>query len=142
MTTFRWSDEERLLLGMTDPQGGKWRYVYDRQGHITETHDPLGRVAQTQWHPVWHQPETEVDAAGNTGRCVYDERGNLLAVTDPLQQNTRYQYDRHGQVVQITDARGGINTSSGMKTGSSCGTRTVPARRRPGSTTNARGLSE
>lgn len=52
---------------MTDPQGGKWRYVYDRQGHITETHDPLGRVAQTQWHPVWHQPETEVDAAGNTG---------------------------------------------------------------------------
>ncbi|MEK9231598.1 RHS repeat domain-containing protein, partial [Escherichia coli] len=66
VTTFRWSDEERLLLGMTDPQGGKWRYVYDRQGHITETHDPLGRVAQTQWHPVWHQPETEVDAAGNT----------------------------------------------------------------------------
>ncbi|MCK2869851.1 RHS repeat domain-containing protein, partial [Escherichia coli] len=54
-----------------------------------------------------HQPETEVDAAGNTWRCVYDERGNLLAVTDPLQQNTRYQYDRHGQVVQITDARGG-----------------------------------
>ncbi|ELO1960413.1 RHS repeat protein, partial [Escherichia coli] len=107
VTTFRWSDEERLLLGMTDPQGGKWRYVYDRQGHITETHDPLGRVAQTQWHPVWHQPETEVDAAGNTWRCVYDERGNLLAVTDPLQQNTRYQYDRHGQVVQITDARGG-----------------------------------
>ncbi|HGW6608382.1 TPA: DUF6531 domain-containing protein, partial [Escherichia coli] len=107
VTTFRWSDEERLLLGMTDPQGGKWRYVYDRQGHITETHDPLGRVAQTQWHPVWHQPETEVDAAGNSWRCVYDERGNLLAVTDPLQQNTRYQYDHHGQVVQITDARGG-----------------------------------
>ncbi|EOV3887225.1 TPA: RHS repeat-associated core domain-containing protein [Escherichia coli] len=107
VTTFRWSDEERLLLGMTDPQGGKWRYVYDRQGHITETHDPLGRVAQAQWHPVWHQPETEVDAAGNSWRCVYDERGNLLAVTDPLQQNTRYQYDHHGQVVQITDVRGG-----------------------------------
>ncbi|MCZ6012388.1 hypothetical protein O5149_17240 [Escherichia coli] len=97
VTTFRWSDEERLLLGMTDAQGGKWRYVYDRQGHITETHDPLGRVAQTQWHPVWHQPETEVDAAGNSWCCEYDERGNLLAVTDPLQQNTRYQYDRHGQ---------------------------------------------
>lgn len=107
VTTFRWSDEERLLLGMTDAQGGKWRYVYDRQGHITETHDPLGRVAQTQWHPVWHQPETEVDAAGNSWCCEYDERGNLLAVTDPLQQNTRYQYDRHDQVVQITDARGG-----------------------------------
>ncbi|MED9612620.1 DUF6531 domain-containing protein, partial [Escherichia marmotae] len=105
--TFRWSDEERLLLGMTDAQGGKWRYVYDRLGHITETHDPLGRVAQTQWHPVWHEPETEVDAAGNSWRCEYDERGNLLTVTDPLQQNTRYQYDRHGQVVQITDARGG-----------------------------------
>ena len=42
---------------------------------------------------------------GNTG-AVCDERGNLLAVTDPLQQNTWYQHDRHGQVVQITDARG------------------------------------
>lgn len=67
MTTFRWSDEERLLLGMTDALGGKWRYVYDRLGHLTETHDPLGRVEQTQWHPVWHQPETEVDAAGRRG---------------------------------------------------------------------------
>ncbi|MBY7187904.1 DUF6531 domain-containing protein [Escherichia ruysiae] len=105
--TFRWSDEERLLLGMSDAQGGRWRYVYDRQGHITETHDPLGRVSQTQWHPVWHEPETEVDAGGNSWRCEYDERGNLLVVTDPLQQSTRYQYDRHGQVVQITDARGG-----------------------------------
>ncbi len=45
---------------MTDAQGGKWRYVYDRLGHLTETHDPGGRVEQTQWHPVRHQPETEV----------------------------------------------------------------------------------
>lgn len=107
MTTFRWSDEERLLLGMTDAQGGKWRYVYDRLGHLTETHDPLGRVEQTQWHPVWHQPETEVDAAGAAWRYEYDERGNLQAVSDPLHQRTVYGYDRHGQVVRITDARGG-----------------------------------
>ncbi|WP_139767163.1 RHS repeat protein, partial [Salmonella enterica] len=106
-TTFRWSDEERLLLGMTDAQGGKWRYVYDRLGHLTETHDPLGRVEQTQWHPVWHQPETEVDAAGAAWRYEYDERGNLQAVSDPLHQRTVYGYDRHGQVVRITDARGG-----------------------------------
>ncbi|MGU0171094.1 hypothetical protein ACVXG8_01225 [Escherichia coli] len=58
--------------------------------HTTENYDPLGRVAQTQRHLVWHQPETEVDAAGNTWRCVYDERGTSAA-TDPLQQNTRYQ---------------------------------------------------
>ncbi|EOF5702114.1 RHS domain-containing protein, partial [Salmonella enterica] len=107
MTTFRWSDEERLLLGMTDAQGGKWRYVYDRLGHLTETHDQLGRVEQTQWHPVWHQPETEVDAAGAAWRYEYDERGNLQAVIDPLHQRTVYGYDRHGQVVRITDARGG-----------------------------------
>ncbi len=77
------------------------------RGHITETHDPLGRVAQTQWHPVWHQPETEVDAAGNSWCCEYDERGNLLAVTDPLQQNTRYQYDRHGRGADNRCAGGG-----------------------------------
>ena len=90
VTTFRWSDEERLLLGMTDAQGGKWRYVYDRQG--------ISRRRTTRWGgwhrhsgTRWHQPETEVDAAGNSWCCEYDERGNLLAVTDPLQQNTRYQ---------------------------------------------------
>ena len=49
---------------MTDAQAsGKWRHVYDRQGHITETHDPLGR-----WHrhsgTRWHQPETEVGRGG------------------------------------------------------------------------------
>ncbi|MGK4822672.1 hypothetical protein ACSLWC_22050, partial [Salmonella enterica] len=33
--------------------------------------------------------------------------GNLQAVIDPLHQRTVYGYDRHGQVVRITDARGG-----------------------------------
>ncbi|MBW6087182.1 hypothetical protein HTS61_06410 [Escherichia coli] len=42
VTTFRWSDEERLLLGMTDAQGGKWRYVYDRQGAYHGDARPAG----------------------------------------------------------------------------------------------------
>lgn len=105
MTTFRWSDEERLLLGMTDAQGGKWRYVYDRLGHLTETHDPLGRVEQTQWHPVWHQPETEVDAAGAAWRYEYDERGNLQAVSDPLHQRTEYRYDAADRLLEIRRRR-------------------------------------
>ncbi|ELL0612791.1 RHS repeat-associated core domain-containing protein [Shigella flexneri] len=131
VTTFRWSDEERLLLGMTDPQSGKWRYVYDLQGHITETHDPLGRVEQAQWHPVWHQPETEVDAAGNLlGRRAgerataensvvpfnrlmsyrgvhyrYDEFGR--AVEKEGRSGTQsYRYDAEHRMVEVTTARG------------------------------------
>ncbi|MGT0548093.1 RHS repeat-associated core domain-containing protein [Shigella flexneri] len=131
VTTFRWSDEERLLLGMTDPQGGKWRYVYDLQGHITETHDPLGRVEQAQWHPVWHQPETEVAAAGNLlGRRAgerataensvvpfnrlmsyrgvhyrYDEFGR--AVEKEGRSGTQsYRYDAEHRMVEVTTARG------------------------------------
>lgn len=131
VTTFRWSDEERLLLGMTDPQGGKWRYVYDLPGHITETHDPLGRVEQAQWHPVWHQPETEVDAAGNLlGRRAgerataensvvpfnrlmsyrgvhyrYDEFGR--AVEKEGRSGTQsYRYDAEHRMVEVTTARG------------------------------------
>ncbi|ELS3017527.1 RHS repeat protein [Shigella flexneri] len=131
VTTFRWSVEERLLLGMTDPQGGKWRYVYDLQGHITETHDPLGRVEQAQWHPVWHQPETEVDAAGNLlGRRAgerataensvvpfnrlmsyrgvhyrYDEFGR--AVEKEGRSGTQsYRYDAEHRMVEVTTARG------------------------------------
>ncbi|EKT3630955.1 RHS repeat protein [Escherichia coli] len=105
VTTFRWSDEERLLLGMTDPQGGKWRYVYDLQGHITETHDPLGRVEQAQWHPVWHQPETEVDAAGNLLGRRAGERATAENSVVPFNRlmsyrGVHYRYDEFGRAVE------------------------------------------
>ncbi|PHU49906.1 type IV secretion protein Rhs [Shigella flexneri] len=105
VTTFRWSDEERLLLGMTDPQGGKWRYVYDLQGHITETHDPLGRVEQAQWHPVWHQPETEVDAAGNLLGRLAGERATAENSVVPFNRlmsyrGVHYRYDEFGRAVE------------------------------------------
>ncbi|EOU8005186.1 RHS repeat-associated core domain-containing protein [Shigella flexneri] len=105
VTTFRWSDEERLLLGMTDPQGGKWRYVYDLQGHITETHDPLGRVEQAQWHPVWHQPETEVDAAGNLLGRRSGERATAENSVVPFNRlmsyrGVHYRYDEFGRAVE------------------------------------------
>lgn len=105
VTTFRWSDEERLLLGMTDPQGGKWRYVYDLQGHITETHDPLGRVEQAQWHPVWHQPETEVDAAGNLQGRRAGERATAENSVVPFNRlmsyrGVHYRYDEFGRAVE------------------------------------------
>ncbi len=116
VTTFRWSDEERLLLGMTDAQGGKWRYVYDRQGHITETHDPLGRVEQAQWHPVWHQPETEVDAAGRLvkytspmGRITRwqrDGQGRVRSRTDATGRRTAFGYDAYGRLVTLTNENG------------------------------------
>ncbi len=106
MTTFRWSDEERLLLGMTDAQGGKWRYVYDRLGHLTETHDPLGRVEQTQWHPVWHQPETEVDAAGWRG-VMSMMSGATCRRSATRCTSARYTGMTGTAVVRITDARGG-----------------------------------
>ncbi len=105
---FQWS-EDRLLLGMTDAQDGQWRYVYDRQGHLTETHDPLGRTEQTQWHEVWHKPLLEVNAAGHTWQHLYDERGNLIATRDPHQQQTLYHYNGHGLITKITDPRGGHN---------------------------------
>ncbi|EFW0756073.1 RHS repeat protein [Shigella flexneri] len=111
VTTFRWSDEERLLLGMTDPQGGKWRYVYDLQGHITETHDPLGRVEQAQWHPVWHQPETEVDAAGNLLGRRAGERATAENSVVPFNRlmsyrGVHYRYDEFGRAVEKEDRSG------------------------------------
>ncbi|WP_252706973.1 RHS repeat domain-containing protein, partial [Shigella flexneri] len=86
---------------------------------------------QAQWHPVWHQPETEVDAAGNLlGRRAgerataensvvpfnrlmsyrgvhyrYDEFGR--AVEKEGRSGTQsYRYDAEHRMVEVTTARG------------------------------------
>uniref|UniRef100_UPI0035A34BF4 RHS repeat domain-containing protein n=1 Tax=Snodgrassella alvi TaxID=1196083 RepID=UPI0035A34BF4 len=68
---------------------------------------PLGRTSQTQWLPHWALPTISVDPDGSIWRYYYDQRGNLRSVIDPHKQRTHYQYDPHGQIVEITDARGG-----------------------------------
>ena len=106
ISRFVWS-EARQLLAFTDAEGSTWRYTYDRFGHLTETHDPLGRATQTTWHTIWHEPLTETNTAGHTWRHVYDEQGNRIATADPERGITRTQYDTFGQPIKITDARGG-----------------------------------
>ena len=99
-------------------QGRQWRYVYDRQG-ISRRRTTAGAGGVDTVAPGGTSRKRRWMAAGNTtGAVCNDERGNLLAVTDPLQQNTRYQYDRHGPCGADNGCARGINTSSGMKTGS------------------------
>ncbi|MBP0593856.1 hypothetical protein J8I87_30080, partial [Paraburkholderia sp. LEh10] len=106
VTHFEWNDE-RQLLSVTDAQGGVWRWSYDDAGRPVSNTDPLGRVQQTEWHPVWALPVTEIDAAGNASRYLYDERGNGVMQIDPLARRTLLHHDVWGQLIQITDARGG-----------------------------------
>ncbi len=77
MTTFRWSDEERLLLGMTERRAANGAMCMTGRG-ISRRRRPAGAGGTDTVAPGVAPAGNEVDAAGNSWCCEYDERGNLL----------------------------------------------------------------
>ncbi|MDF1615387.1 DUF6531 domain-containing protein, partial [Desulfurivibrio dismutans] len=127
-TTQYYFDEQRRLVGASDPEGRSrgiayapltaepiktalvteqdgqvWRYTYDsHQGLLLEKRDPLGGITRYLYDDQ-RNPLAETDPAGNTTYFSHDPAGNLLAVTDPLDQTTRFSYNHFHQVTQFID---------------------------------------
>ncbi|MFK3649425.1 putative Ig domain-containing protein [Lysobacter enzymogenes] len=85
-------------------------YVYDRDGHLVSSTDPLGRTATSEYDARGLLAAT-VDGSGRRIELRYDAAGRLLRrIEDPagLALTTSYRYDGQGRKIETTDASGRV----------------------------------
>lgn len=89
--------------------------VYDADGNVIQTTDPLGRVTNYHYDSrnrriLEELPAVEVYGQAGTSRPTiateYDAAGNVIKVTDPSGVETVTQYDRANRPKQVTVAAG------------------------------------
>lgn len=101
----------------TDPLGRQVTREYDAAGNLVRLVDAEGRVHR--WaYDVMNRVEKIIDASnsdpspqcGTTGvTCIdYDAAGNVIQVTDPRGGQIGFVYDERNRVVSRTDANGAI----------------------------------
>ncbi|QQQ02756.1 hypothetical protein [Lysobacter enzymogenes] len=85
-------------------------YVYDRDGRLLSSTDPLGRAATNEYDARGLLAAT-VDASGRRVELRYDAAGRLLRrIEDPagLALTTTHRYDGQGRKIETVDASGRV----------------------------------
>ncbi len=83
-------------------------YLYDSNGNLIGTTDPLQHATQRTVDPLDRFTKT-TDAAGGIVSATFNARNRVLNVTDPNSSITSYVYDGFGDVIQESSpARGTI----------------------------------
>ncbi|MBN7137863.1 hypothetical protein A7A76_24575 [Lysobacter enzymogenes] len=94
------------------PGGGtaETSYVYDRDGHLLSSTDPVGRTAANEYD-ARGLLVASVDGSGRRIELRYDAAGRLLRrIEDPagLALTTTYRYDGQGRKIETVDASGRV----------------------------------
>jgi RHS repeat-associated protein len=109
-------DPINRVTTFTDNGGEVWRYSYDDRNRVTAEEDPRNQTLHTTYDPDYNVTQA-TDARGNETHYTYDDQGNLTTRRDPMPSEgcrvdgytsdiTRWTYDEHNQVTQMTDALG------------------------------------
>jgi RHS repeat-associated protein len=119
------------ITAAIDPEGNRIEYEYDANGDLVAVTDRAGNVTRFDYNDNReHYLEEVIDPLGRTGaRSEYDERGRLIkiidadgkavelihnpanfveTVKDQLGNQTVYEYDERGNVLNEIDALGGV----------------------------------
>jgi len=88
--------------------------VYDAQGEVTKTTDPMAAVTHITYGS-FGEIVTTSDPLGNTVTNSYDTNGNLLATVSAEGVTTAYTYDAHNNLASVT--QGASSTASGQAGG-------------------------
>lgn len=119
-----------------DPTGGIKKYEYDKFGNLTMETDPTGHITRraysldrkvTDLARIYQKPGGETveyrekyeytspgvltavtDPNGGVTRFEYDKAGNLVKMTDPLGREETYTYNRLGGLISKKDFNGNI----------------------------------
>jgi YD repeat-containing protein len=104
-TTTRYHRNSISPEAVTLPDGSTWKAEYDHIGRLLKTTDPLGREETYTYPEASASPwPIERTAKGGKKRLQWSRTGQLASYTDCSGKTTRYGYDVHGRVVEITDA--------------------------------------
>lgn len=90
------------------------RWTYDHRGLVTATvMDAAGLAATTETaYDAFGRVVASTDAVGSTTKYEYDKLGRQIVVTNPLNKTTKTTYDAYGQQLSVTDALGHATTYS------------------------------
>ncbi|EIX9972295.1 RHS repeat protein, partial [Salmonella enterica] len=100
-------NSQRQLTGTVYPDGLQSRREYDARGRLTA--DTLRDGSTTRYFydsPYSEYPAATEDATGSRKQMVRSRYGQLLTFTDCSGYETRYEYDRFGQLTAVHQEEG------------------------------------
>jgi YD repeat-containing protein len=118
-TTFHYGNAAHPgdVTAVTDPEGNRWRFTYDKFGSQTRLTDALGNTSSEGYDRLG-RPTVNTAGTGNVAGAdpdafsttyTYDPEGRMLSSTDPLGNRESYSYDASGNLVAVV--AGGHQTS-------------------------------
>ena len=102
-TTYTYDNNDNIL-SITDATGNVTEYTYNAEGALAVTKDESGVETNTTANILG-----ELTSLDNTS-YQYDENGNLIEETDALGRKTRYEYDALDRLINLTDALNQLET--------------------------------
>jgi len=107
------------IAAVTDPNGARTRYTYDRNGNVLTVTDPLNRVTTIAYNYL-NEPTQVTQPSGASASYSYDYVGNLTGISAPLSGTSgttdrsaqlTYGDSAHpGDVTAVTDPNGATST--------------------------------
>ena len=100
-TKFYYNDGNQLTA-VVYPDGLESRREYDASGRLVSETSRSGDVTRYAYdNPHSELPTSTEDATGSTRQMTWSRYGQLLAFTDCSGYQTRYEYDRFGQMTAV-----------------------------------------
>jgi RHS repeat-associated protein len=97
------------IEGITDALGHTWTYDYDEEGRLLKVTTPLGHET-TATRDALGRTTSLIDPLGNATALTYDALHRLNSVVDRMGRTTSYTYDKDGHIVRVD--RAGTNPVS------------------------------
>lgn len=108
-TTFQYDGNNRLIK-TTDALGQTIKNTYDANGNLTSVIDKRDTIRTTAYDTVLGLPILETDEMGFQTRYTYNRNGQLKTVTYADGSQVAYQYDGAGRVSKMIAKNGLVTT--------------------------------
>ena len=108
VTERRYNAERNLIeetLAAGSAQAATTRHLYDRNGNLLQTTDPLGRTTVHEYNAINLRLKT-LHADGSSRSYAYNAGGQLIAETNELGHTRRRDYDAFGNLIALTNPEG------------------------------------